>query len=182
MPKERALTPTIIDEFFNSHLPSRLDAVTSVLHDQRVVRRLPQPARRRIQWALIYSAVPMTRMLLEFLGIVHTPEKGLIEKTLTATRPPEAYRRDDVHVEELGGRFVRKADLLAGEEDTLKTFLHMANKVAHFTYDFRVEDGREDGHETIGPAVRITLRLMNEHLYGPTDRSRIPIPPTGRTR
>jgi len=111
----------------------------------------------------------MTRMLLEFLGIVHTPGKGLVEKSR------EAYRPDDVYVEELGGRFVRKAELLPGEEDTLKVFLHMANKVAHFTYDFRVEDGGIDGHHTIRSAVRITLRLLDSHLYDASGRRKIEV-------
>lgn len=169
MPKARALTPTIVDEFFSSHIPVRLAAVTSVLHDWTAAGRLPRPASSRIQWALIYSAIPMTRMLLEFLGIVYTQERGLIEKGLAA------YRPYDVYVEELGGKFVRKADLLPGEEDTLKTFLHMANKVAHFTYDFRVEDGGIDGHHTIREAVRITIRLLDSHLYSPAGRRKIEV-------
>ncbi len=111
----------------------------------------------------------MTRMLLEFLGIVYTPERGLIEKDLTA------YRPYDVYVEELGGKFVRKTDLLPGEQDTLKTFLHMANKVAHFTYDFRVEDGGIDGHHTIREAVLITIRLLDSNLYAPSGRRKIEV-------
>lgn len=175
MPKARALTPAIIDDFFDSHIPSRLAAITSCIDHWALVARLPRPASKRIQWALIFSAVPMTRMLLEFLGIVYTPEKGLIEKSLTAVRGSEAYRPYDVYVEELGGRFVRKSDLLPGEEDTLKTFLHMANKVAHFTYDFRVEDGGIDGHHTIRSAVQITVRLLDTHLYIPSGRNKVEV-------
>lgn len=162
MPKAKPLTPQLINEFLTGHIPTRIAAITSYPDYSGIVEhkaRLPHQVARRINCALGYSCVAMSRMLLEFLGITYG--KGeLIEKVQAS------YKPFDINVEELGGTFVRKKDLLPGEEESLRIFLHMANKVAHLTYDFRVEEGSgTDGNEEIGPTVKIILRLLDDHLY-----------------
>ncbi len=175
MPKARKLTPEIIDDFFEKHIPSRLAGITSYVDYTLQVKKLPPPAGERIAWALNFSAIAMCRMLLEFLGIVYDGKGNLIEKDLIERTGPKSYRNYDVHVEELGGRFVKETDLSGAEQATLKRFLHMANKVAHFTYDFRVEDGGVDGHLDIAETVRMTVKLLDSHLYLPTGRRKIEV-------
>lgn len=176
MPRAQVLPESKIEDFFNIHIPDRLAALTSYTrHSVAIVGMLPPQRQRPIATALSYSNCIAGRMLLEFLGISYdNKRKDLFEKDPQQLRGPKAYREFDVHVEELGGRFVRLSDITM-DAPTLRTFLHMSNRMAHLTYDFRMESGEEDGWQSIGPATAIIERLIDDHLYRPTGRIKFEI-------
>jgi hypothetical protein len=102
-------------------------------------------------------------MLLEFLGV------GLDRETL-GKREPKGH---DIWIKHFGiDPLDPKKHIDQTAHGVLVEFLHRGNKIAHVTYDFRMEkQGKRDGHQSIRDAVPTIERLMVEHFYTPLGES-----------
>lgn len=148
------LKPEWKETFIQVHLPWKISQLRAYTKYGSL-----DNSRRKIGPALGLSTCVAGRMLLEFLGI------RLGKEGLTVKEPSE----HDICLK----HFIPEADdVLEGIDATdrkvLVEFLHYSNKIAHVTYDFRMEKlGKRDGHESIPAAVRIIERLLKHHFYSP---------------
>lgn len=115
--------------FYREHIPWKLAELTSYTTYNDLLRRdLPEQQWKEVLSALSFAHCVAGRLLLEFLGIKYNGTV-LIECRASG---------DSVCVADLGGKLVSiDADLTSEQQEILKTFLHLANKNAHFTEDFR---------------------------------------------
>jgi hypothetical protein len=152
------LTPDQVNEYFKTHLPYRtriLLAHYKMTHDPNGADK---PWNGELAWleACFVASLVTARMYLNVLGI------GKDDKRLA----PFPARRDDITVDDLGGRRVEVKTLFPDEERLIFNFLTMADKAAaHFTIPMSHNWGNT--HDVI----KIVHRLLKIQLYDPAGRT-----------
>jgi len=148
------LTEDWKENFIHVHMPWKISQLRAYIKYGTLDSK-----DRKIGAALDLSTSVAGRMLLEFLGI-RLGGESLKKKTPT---------NHDIWIKHFDKEPVNiKAELKDEDQKVLIDFLHRSNKIAHVTYDFRMEDdGKRDGHESIPDAVRIIERLLKDHFYTP---------------
>jgi hypothetical protein len=116
------LTPSQIDEYFDTHLPYR---IRILLAHYRMTRESWTGDPGRLD-ACFVAALVTARLFLNLLGI----GKDKTGAKLSRYRP----HPDDVTADDLGGLLIDPATLPAHEQQLFLDFLRMADKAAaHFT-------------------------------------------------
>lgn len=157
------LTPAQVEEYFNEHIPYRLNQLLGFrLYKAHLGPGMSRAMQRRIGPSMVEAAAISGRLFLDVLGVTETRE-GLAPKT--------KWRRNDVSLLSFGLPLIHVNSIPVEDRSVLKTFLFQASKsTAHLTHN----EEPMDGWKCLPAAVDIVETLLKRHLYQPLGRTMLP--------
>lgn len=168
------ITGSELDTWFTGHLPYRFKALAAHTKyqegDHKIFNVLPEEVKGEILICTIEMAILSCRKFIEFLGL-----KVLITNDIPKLNAHREFRKYDVYVTMLGGRFVPENDLSIEGQSLIIDIYNAGNRTtAHITTGSNNQGKINRLHD----AVILVGYLLKTYLYDEINKDVIvrPIP------
>jgi hypothetical protein len=156
MKDQKVISREIIDRFFESDIPYRLDmlnAMNSKIWDDINFRRCSDYVKLKI--CAVEASRIVQRVFIQFMGL-QVQNNELISIDIDK-------KKDDVYITHLGGKLVEPENLTASEKDILiKAYITGNKSTAHLTFNPQKNTGYP---EVLKPGAALIKRLLKENLF-----------------